>query len=249
MAAPEISPFTVDGFSRSLPFKNAGAPTNGLSGSFVNFAAPGDLLIDTTNLNLFANTGTLASPTWTLLGGGASYSPAATSWKGVAPSEAFVMATAAITLVSQTGAQAMFTQTGSATGALTIPIGTYQFESEFSLSAMSSTSGSFGFDPIGAGTATATEMWSSLGIKTTLATAVAAYATENTAANTTIALASTATVGWARVRGILQVTVAGTIIPSVSFTTVAGTATPIIGINSFFKCSPMGSAVAIGNWS
>ncbi len=46
---------------------NAGAPTNGTSGTYANLAGPGALLIDNTNGNLYINTNTKASPTWTLL--------------------------------------------------------------------------------------------------------------------------------------------------------------------------------------
>jgi len=44
---------------------NAGAPTSGSSGTGANLCGPGSLLIDTTNKNLYINTNTLASPTWT----------------------------------------------------------------------------------------------------------------------------------------------------------------------------------------
>ena len=49
------------------PFQNAGAPTNGTSGTKAGRAATGALLIDTTNANLYVNGGTLASPTWKLV--------------------------------------------------------------------------------------------------------------------------------------------------------------------------------------
>jgi hypothetical protein len=45
---------------------NAGAPTSGTSGTYVGQAGIGALLIDTTNGVLYQNTGTLASPTWSL---------------------------------------------------------------------------------------------------------------------------------------------------------------------------------------
>src|SRR5579859_7709027 len=48
---------------------NAGAPTNGTSGTYVNQAGPGSVLIDVTNKNIYVNTNTLASPTWTAIGG------------------------------------------------------------------------------------------------------------------------------------------------------------------------------------
>lgn len=49
---------------------NAGAPTNGTSGTGANLAGPGCLLIDTTNKILYQNTNTKASPTWTAVAGG-----------------------------------------------------------------------------------------------------------------------------------------------------------------------------------
>lgn len=47
------------------PFRNAGAPTGA---TFQNVAEKGALLIDTTNAKLYINTGTKASPTWTVVG-------------------------------------------------------------------------------------------------------------------------------------------------------------------------------------
>lgn len=49
-------------------YKNAGAPTNGGSGTLANVASKGALLVDTTNAKAYVNTGTLSSPTWTLVG-------------------------------------------------------------------------------------------------------------------------------------------------------------------------------------
>jgi len=50
-------------------WSNAGAPTSGGSGTFVNLAQPGDLLVDTTNKVVYQNTGTAASPTWSQMSG------------------------------------------------------------------------------------------------------------------------------------------------------------------------------------
>ena len=43
---------------------NAGAPTSGTSGTYAGSAAPGDLLVDTTNGIVYKNINTAASPTW-----------------------------------------------------------------------------------------------------------------------------------------------------------------------------------------
>lgn len=57
---------------------NAGAPTSGTSGTGAKKAGPGCLLIDTTNKNIYMNTNTKVSPTWTLLLRGATFSGDAT---------------------------------------------------------------------------------------------------------------------------------------------------------------------------
>ena len=48
-------------------FRNAGAPSDGTSGTFAGVAEKGDLLIDSTNGNVYQNTGTSASPVWSQL--------------------------------------------------------------------------------------------------------------------------------------------------------------------------------------
>jgi len=48
----------------------AGVPVSGTSGTYVGQAGPGAILIDYTNANLYMNTNTLASPTWTIMPSG-----------------------------------------------------------------------------------------------------------------------------------------------------------------------------------
>lgn len=50
-----------------LLISNDGAPTDGTSGTGNGLAGPGSFLIDFTNTNIYRNTNTLASPTWTLI--------------------------------------------------------------------------------------------------------------------------------------------------------------------------------------
>lgn len=45
-------------------FTNSGVPVNGTSGTFVRYAAPGSLLVDTLTGTWYSNIGTLASPIW-----------------------------------------------------------------------------------------------------------------------------------------------------------------------------------------
>ena len=54
--------------SSPRPYTNAGAPTNGTSGTLAGTAAKGALLVNTSNGKLYVNSGTAASPTWTLIG-------------------------------------------------------------------------------------------------------------------------------------------------------------------------------------
>jgi hypothetical protein len=54
-----------------MPVLSNGAPSSGTSGTGVNKAGKGSLCVDYTNGQLYINTGTKASPTWTSIGGGA----------------------------------------------------------------------------------------------------------------------------------------------------------------------------------
>lgn len=173
----------------------------------------------------------------------AFYLTPATSQRGVVLADQFILQQATYTLTSQTAAQKLFSTTN---GAVTLVAGTYEFECVFSLSSMSSSSGSFGF-ALGGG-ATFTQYWWSNANKATLATAAGGQVTYNTAANTTIATATTATVGFARCGGILVVATGGTVIPQVSLGVAAAA---VVGVGSYFKIRALGdsAATSIGNWS
>ena len=100
-----------------------------------------------------------------------------------------------------------------------------------------------------AGTATKTQGWQAqAGKGTALTTVMATSQTWNTAANTVIAISGTGTTGIALIKGIMRVTVAGTVIPQVSLTVAAAA---IVAANSYFKVSPIGNATVatVGNWS
>lgn len=51
------------------PFRKAGAPVNGTSGTMAGVALKGAVLEDTTNGVLYINTNTQASPTWSITSG------------------------------------------------------------------------------------------------------------------------------------------------------------------------------------
>ena len=177
--------------------------------------------------------------------GNVFYASPAASTRGAVRVEYIQAISAAYTLTSQTAAQKLLN--GTTNGAVTLPIGTYQFECLFSLTSLSATSGSFGF-ALG-GTATFTqEWWADAQQTATLATPGTAQSSFNTAANTSLTTASTNTNGFAFIRGIIRVTAAGTVIPQVSLT-VANAA--VVGVNSYFKASSFGNGtvVSVGNWS
>lgn len=171
------------------------------------------------------------------------FSPAASS-RAIDLAEYLMVLSATYTLANQTAAQKLLN--ASTNGAVTLPVGTYEFDCYFELTAMSASSGSFGFAFGGA--ATFTQAWWAAANKSALTTAVASQDTYNTAANTTLATANTTTTGYAWITGILRVTVAGTVIPQVSLGVAAAA---VVGDKSFFRCRPVGNATVttVGNWS
>jgi len=179
--------------------------------------------------------------------GNVFYASPADSTRTTIVGEQNVVLNTAYTLTSQTAAQKLFN--ASTTGAVTLPSGTYQFECWYSLSSMSATSGSFGF-ALGGG-ATFTQQWEALATKVAPTTATAPVRSYNTAANTALITANTVTTGAARIRGIINVTAGGTIIPQVSLGVAAAA---VVGVGSYFKIYATGPAfsttnVVVGNWS
>lgn len=130
---------------------------------------------------------------------------------------------------------------GSPKGALNLNSGLYEFESMFSLTNMSISSGTFGF-ALG-GTATFdSQMW------TALANSASPFSTEssdqvsfNIAANTALDAAATTGVGWAWIRGMFRLSKAGTVIPQVSFSVPGSIST--VKKNSFFRVKKLSQTV------
>ena len=178
--------------------------------------------------------------------GAALYATPTSAQRGVMLTDQIILQQSTYTLTSQTAAQKLFNATTN--GQVTLTAGTYGFDCFFVLSSMSASSGSFGF-ALG-GTATVTQSFRAAAQKgtATLSTATATQVTYNTTANTTLATASTNTVGYAQIDGILVVTVGGTLIPQVSLG-VASAA--VVGVGSYFRIRPYGSSSVsfVGNWS
>ncbi len=176
--------------------------------------------------------------------GTAFYLTAAASSRQVAVTAQIQVLASAYTLTSETTAQQLLNAT--ANGAVTLAVGTYEFECFFSLSSLSSTSGSFGFALGGA--ATFTQSWVSIGHKASGSTPASPEITFNTASNTAIVAANTNVAGEALIKGVLRVTAAGTVQPQVSLGVAAAA---VVGAGSYFKCWPLGSATmtTVGDWS
>lgn len=166
---------------------------------------------------------------------------------GLLPVEQFILNNGnTYTLTSQTAAQKAFNSPTN--GAITLPVGLYEFEGYFELSSLSATSGSFGFAL--AGTATKTQHWTSTALKTAAGAAGAtAQTTHNTSnANTTLITANTTTSGWFRVQGTFRITAAGTVIPQISLGVAAAA---VVSALSYFKVKKIGNETvrSIGPWT
>ena len=177
--------------------------------------------------------------------GAVFYTSVAAGERGVVPSEQVQALASPYTLASQTAPQKLLN--ASASGAIALAVGTYQFECLFALTGMSSTSGSFGF-ALG-GSATFSQSWQSKAAQAaTLGAATTPQLTYNTAANAALTTAGVNTTGHACIKGILRVSAPGTVIPEVSLTVPAAA---VVAANSYFKVSPLGSSglTNVGNWS
>lgn len=163
------------------------------------------------------------------------------------PSFQSITLTSTYTLTSQTAAQKLFNS--STNGAVAVlGSATYFFDGFYHLTSMSASSGSFGF-ALGGTAVLSSQQWHSAALKaTTLTTAATMQTTFNTAANTTIVTASTATAGICHVWGKIIVTTGGTIIPQVSLGIAAAA---VVGIGSYFHIWKAGSNsfTTMGAWS
>jgi len=176
--------------------------------------------------------------------GAAFYATVAANERGLLAAEQIQILSSPYTLTATTSAQKMLNAT--ANGALTLAAGTYEFEAFFALTNLSSTSGTFGF-ALG-GTATSTELWIA-SAKAGGATVGNAQMTFNsTSSNTAIDAASTNTNGCGFIKGVIRVTVAGTVIPQISMTQANAA---VVSASSYFKVKPLGGAsmTNVGNWS
>jgi len=240
-----IDNMTIGGTTRAAgSFTFVGAGKANSTAAFVNTAA-GTNAIAPIQLTSGTNLTTAAAGAIEYDGSVQYFSPAASTRSTVAAEQVVVLNTA-YTLTSATGVQKLFNNTTN--GAVTLPVGTYQFECYVTLSTLAAT-GTFGFAL--AGGATYTQYWQATGARVAAGTAATASTSFNTTANAAITPTSATTTAYMWIRGVLNVTVTGTVIPQFS-QTVASAA--VVGIGSFFKVSPFSGTnsttnVTVGNWS
>lgn len=170
---------------------------------------------------------------------------------GALDAEQLITLTSAYTLTSTTSAQKLFNSTTN--GALTLPVGTYFFETIFLLSSLATGAISFALG----GTATLSGvLWygQTLRASTTLNTGTAAttlsvmMSTSGSATSLQSSPPATSANAWSVLKGKLRVSAAGTLIPQIVMGTAAAA---IVGVDSHFRIWNVGSNTVtnVGNWS
>jgi hypothetical protein len=164
--------------------------------------------------------------------------------------EFWIQQNATYTLTSSTAAQKLFN--ASTNGTLTLPIGTYRYEAFVYLTGMSATSGNGAFGILGAGNATvASALSMASGFDAAIGAGAASggsYWTGNTS-NAAIVTVAVNTALAVAIRGTFKVSVAGTIIPSISLTTAIAA---VVEPNTYFMCRRIGTsatATTYGPWT
>lgn len=164
-------------------------------------------------------------------------------------SDIWIKQDADYTLTSTTSAQKIFNE--STNGRVTLGTGHYFFECNLHFSSMSATSGNGQFQVLGAGTATMTNVfYSVMGIDNS--TPLVAGTTTQSFSQTSSSAASmvTATTGTgltAVIRGTFNITVTGTVIPSIALVTAAAAVTED-GAYCRFKRGGATGVTTYGSW-
>jgi hypothetical protein len=164
--------------------------------------------------------------------------------------QCWIQQSATYTLTSTTASQKLFNATAS--GALSLPVGTYRYEAFLYVTSMSGTTGNLLFNFLGAGSATiASALSRAVGLDGNSAGAGAAGTSYWTGAASPLPIItnSTSTSFNVVVNGTFRVSAAGTVIPSVSLQAAAAA---IVQPNTFFtttRVSTSDTAVSYGPWS
>ena len=177
--------------------------------------------------------------------GSVGYFTNQTASRGVIQADQWIWQNATYTLTSTTAAQKLFN--ASANGALTIPAGKYLFQCVFALASLSSSSADISFGIGGTATVTYYAFASATKAANTFASA-ASNVTYISNAATSIVPASTNTNAVVIVKGMIYVSVAGTVIPQV---TLGAAAAAVVQPGSYCHIWPSSPAASnyIGAWT
>jgi hypothetical protein len=168
----------------------------------------------------------------------------------------YAMTQADYTLANSTAVQRVFN--GSASGALTLATGTYDFEMMLYITAMGSTSGNVGFSLIGAGTAAiagSRSMIRVMGVDSSTPNNAGAQngrwqpGPSGVVLSAPVVSATTGTAAAFSVTGILDVGTAGTIIPSVNLQNAISTARINTGSHFIIRRIANTATATVGSWS
>jgi len=170
--------------------------------------------------------------------------------RGVVGAKYIICPTGANVLTATTPEQALFDDVGA--GTLTLPTGTYLWHALASFVTMEAAAATnLAFDILGAGTATVTALWMADGGENAINVAGAnSMSMSNQAQSPAAVVVGGATANLQlRKMGMFRITIAGTIIPSVTLGTAGGT--PRRTADSFFVCELVGSSTvqSVGPWS
>ena len=212
-----------------------------------SFNTPVNLVAGTTSVSplKFASGTNLTTPTAGVkeYDGVVFYSTTNANNRGVEPSVYIVALTSARTFTNNTSAQAIFAGGGGpASGQITLPAGTYTFEMMLQGTGFSASAHDLNLTFAGTATYSSVHYLAFVGGST-------ATITGTSAAATSLYSASTSTTLIALVKGIIRISVAGTIIPQL--TQVTNSAAASITEDSYFKLNSVGSSsvATVGNWS
>lgn len=168
---------------------------------------------------------------------------------GVIPITHIIRADSTVTQANDANAHAIFTTPTN--GRLTLETGTYYFEGMMSWSSMSATSGNIGVDILGAGTASTGgwlwRIWGQDAASGTIGGVSGIWANTSTGAAVGSVTAATAVVCNLAFSGTVEVTGAGTMIPT---QTLANAAAAVLAIGSYIMFKRMGSTsmTSVGQW-
>lgn len=165
--------------------------------------------------------------------------------------QSWMMLSANYTLTSTTSTQKLFNATTN--GALALPIGVYEYQTRFLVSSMSATSGNLSFSILGAGTATlgSTNVAHVIGQDGGTGTtgSITGGTFTGSVSNAPAVTAAAATTFAATIGGMIRVTAAGTIIPSVALTTAAAAVVSAGSHILVTRYSPVDTTASYGAWT